>query len=282
MNVVATSGSGASAMQYTVALPLKVTSAAVTTLLVDNDGSANNADPTDATIAQSVSDTLFSTLLQGESVPFNTFVTDSSIAGTGADPSTSTIANYSTIVWYTGDQYGGNVTMSPSQEAILESWLDAGNKTLLVFSENLIYDNGNTHWTEAETDEFLANYVGAAGDAEDGDLDHVSYSGTGVAATAFAGQSFHVIKDSQINSTADVINPSSGTDALVTVVENPDGQLTAATAVPAVVGRKHVGAAGTSTVVYVGIPLEDILMTTGNNSAADFFHSTLVYSGLTQ
>ena len=108
----------------------------------------------------------------------------------------------------------------------------------------------------------------------------MSYSGTGVAGTAFAGQSFHVIKDSPIGSSADVINPKTGTESLVTVVENPDGQLAAATAVPAVVGRKHVGAAGTSTVVYVGIPIENILMTTGNNSAADFFHSTLVYAGL--
>ena len=63
------------------------------------------------------------------------------------------------------------------------------------------------------------------------------------------------------------------------MTENPDQALTAAAAVPAVVGRKNVGAKGTSTVVYVGIPLEDVLMTTGNNSAADFFHATLVYAG---
>jgi hypothetical protein len=280
MNVVAKTGTGAAATQYTVALPLKVTSAAVTTLLVDNDGTTNNEDPTDTTNAQSISDTLFGTLLDGEGIAYNSFVADESMAGTGADPSTSTIASYSTIIWYTGSLYGSNQTMSPAQEAILEAWLDGGHKTLLIFSQNLIYDNGNTHWTEVETDEFLANYVGANGDAEDGDLDHVSYSGTGVAGTAFAGQSFHVIKDSPISSTGDVVNPKTGTDSLVTVVENPDGQLTAATAVPAVVGRKQVGAAGTSTVVYVGIPIEDVLKTTGNNSAADFFHSTLVYSGL--
>ena len=127
MNVVATAGTGATAMQYTVALPLKVTSAAVTTLLVDNDGSANNADLSDTTNPQSASDTLFGTLLQGESIAFNSFVADASTAGTGADPSTSTIAGYSTIVWYTGNLYGNNQTMSPAQEAILEGWLDGGN-----------------------------------------------------------------------------------------------------------------------------------------------------------
>ena len=44
MNVVAKTGTGATAMQYTVALPLKVTSAAATTLLVDADYSDNNQD----------------------------------------------------------------------------------------------------------------------------------------------------------------------------------------------------------------------------------------------
>ena len=126
----------------------------------------------------------------------------------------------------------------------------------------------------------MATYLGAAGDASDGDLDHITYTATGATGTAFAGERFHVIDDSAIASTADVVNPASGTDALVMVTENPDQALTAATSVPAAVGRKRVGAAGTSTVVYVGIPLEDVLMTTGNNSAADFFHATLVYAGI--
>ncbi len=277
LEVVGTSG----ADTYTVALPLTVTSAQNTTLLIDNDGSDNNADPTDTTLPASVSDTLFASLLKGEGIGYNTFVCDQSTAGAAAaDPSLSTIMGYSTIIWYTGPSYGNNVTMSASQEAILEGWLDAGNRTLLVFSENLIYDNGETHWNEGEPDEFLASYVGAAGDADDGDLDHVTYTATGAAGTAFAGEAFHVIQDSPIASTADVINPATGTDTLVTVVENPASQLTAATVVPAVVGRKHVGAAGTSTVVYVGIPIEDVLKTTNNNTAADFFHAALVYTGI--
>ena len=108
----------------------------------------------------------------------------------------------------------------------------------------------------------------------------MSYTATGATGTAFAGEAFHVIMDSPIASTADVINPATGTDTLVTVVENPAAQLTAATAVPAVVGCKHVGAAGTSTVVYVGMPIEDVLKTTNNNTAADFFHAALVYTGI--
>jgi hypothetical protein len=281
LDVVGTSG----ASSYTVSLPLTVTGA-TNTLLVDNDGSSNNEDPSDATNPQSTSDALFATLLQGEGLGFDAFVADETIAGTtsattpSADPSASTIAGYTTIVWYTGSLYGVHQTMSPSQEAILSSWLDAGGHTLLIFSEDLFSDNGIGDWITPETDAFLADDVGAAGDAADGDLDGVSYTATGAAGTAFAGESFDVTKDYRIGSTADVINPAAGTDALVTVTENPDHALAAAQAVPAVVGRKHVGAKGTSTVVYVGIPLEDVVMTTGNNSAADFFHAALVYAGI--
>jgi hypothetical protein len=276
LEVVGTSGADV----YTVDLPLTVT-VAKNTLLVDNDGSANNEDPTDTTNPQSPSDTLFASLLQGEAIGFNTFVADQSMAGsTAADPSLATITGYSTIVWYTGNVFGDHQTISPTQEAILEGWLDAGGHTLLVFAENLIYDDGVTTWIDPETDEFLANYVGAASDAEDNDLNHVTYTATGAAGTPFAGEAFHVIKDSPIGSSADVISPTTGTDTLATVVENPDEQLPAATTVAAVVGRKHVGAAGTSTVVYVGIPIENVLMTTGNNSATDFFHAVLVYAGL--
>ncbi len=74
----------------------------------------------------STSDTLFGTLLQGEGLGFNTFVTDETVAGTGAaDPSSATISSYSTIVWYTGSLFGNHQTMSSAQEAIFSSCLDA-------------------------------------------------------------------------------------------------------------------------------------------------------------
>ena len=44
--------------------------------------------------------------------------------------------------------------------------------------------------------------------------------------------------------------------------------------------QKAVGTAGTSKVVYVGAPAENILMTAANNSAADLFHGILVYLGV--
>ncbi len=281
MNVVATAGTGATATQYTVALPLRVTSTAATTLLVDADYSDNNQDTTNVNATPSPSDTLFPTLLQHEAVPFNTFV----VPATGAAATTPVLADltgYSTIVWYTGNSYGAvDATMSPAQQAILEAWLDQGNHTLLIYSQNLVYDLRRGDWSsEPETNTFLANYIGAIGSSDDGDLDHATYNAIGATGTAFASQIFQVIMDQPIGSSGDVINPATGTDTLATVVENPDHVLPAAVPVAIVVGRKSVGTAHTSTVLYAGLPIENILVTAGNNSAQQFFHAGLVYTGL--
>ena len=64
--------------------------------------------------------------------------------------------------------------MSPSQEAILSSWLDAGGHTLLIFSQDLYYERIGD-WVTPETDAFLADDVGALGDAVDGDLNDSTY-----------------------------------------------------------------------------------------------------------
>jgi hypothetical protein len=274
LGVVGTAGTmtASASLQVTVTVPKA-------TLLIDGDFSDNNANPTDTTVTPSTSDALFSTLLTNESIPFNTFVVPTPDTGTASTPTTSDLSGYTTLVWYTGPFYG--TTLSPTQEAILTSWLDQGGHTLLMFSENLIYDIGIGGWLTTETDGFLAGYVGAKGDAADGDaVNHVTYTATGVTGTAFAGDLFQVIKDSPIDSTADVINPTTGTDALVTVMEDPAGALGNPAAVPVAVGRKNVGTKGTSQVVYIGMPLEDIVQTTGNKTGADFFHAVLRYAGL--
>ena len=279
LQVVGTSG----ADTYTVNLPLTVTGVA-STLLVDADDSDNNQDPTNVNATPSPSDTLFPSLLQHEAVPFNTFVVPAPVTTTQAStPAISDLTGYSTIVWYTGETYGGiATTVSPAQQAILEAWLDQGNHTLLIFSQNMVYDLRVGDWnTTPETNTFLANYVGATGSSNDGNaLHNATYNVTGATGTPFAGEMFQVIMDSPLNSTGDVINPATGTDTLATVVENPDNVLDAPVPVAIVVGRKSVGAAHSSTVVYAGMPIENILMTVGNNNAQQLFHAALVYTGL--
>jgi hypothetical protein len=287
LQVSGTAGSGATAETFTVDLPLTVT-APKTTLLIDHDASDNNADPTDTTAAASLSDTTFATLLQANSIAFNTFIEPSGSTGTALSQNTvdhGGPANgpYTTIVYYTGGSYGSDLTLSSSDELILESWLDEGGHTLLLFSENLVYDIGTGDWMTPETDQtsaLLADYVGAAGDAADGELDHVNYTAIGVAGTPFANQSYKVAKDYMgLASTADVINPATGTDALVTAMETPSGA-SAALAAPVIVGRKNVGAKKTSQVIYVGMPIEDVVATNGTNSNADLFLAILKYAGL--
>jgi hypothetical protein len=276
--VVGTSG----AESYTVNLPLTVTGVA-STLLVDADYSANNQDATDVNAMPTASDTFYPNLLQHEAVPFNTFVVPYPASGLLAStPTTADLAGYSTIIWYTGEAYGDpQMTLSPAQQAILEAWLDEGNHTLLIFSQNMVSDLRLTDWNGPETNTFLANYVGALGSSNDGDaLHNVTYDVMGATGTPFAGETYQVIMDSPLNSTGDVINPATGTDTLATVVENPDNVLGAPVPVAIIVGRRSVGAAHTSKVVYAGMPIENVLMTTGNNSAQQLFHAALVYTGL--
>ncbi len=243
-------------------------------LLVDCDDSDNNADATDTTA--SPSDSLFAALLQGENLHFDTFVVPESAMP--STPAAAALAGYGTLVWYTGEQSGRNLTLSAAQEASVEAWLDEGQKTMLVFSQQLLQAVGRDDWTSPETNVFVSNYIGAAGDAVD-NLADVTYEAKGASGTPFAGQLFDVISDTPIGSTADEVNPKAGTDTLVTVSDDPDGS-GAKHDVAVVVGRKHVGAAGTSTVVYVGMPVENIQAAVNKATAAPFFHAALVYAGL--
>ena len=63
---------------------------------------------------------------------------------------------------------------------------------MLVFSQQLFFGLGVDDWTTPETNVFLSNYIGAAGDAVD-NLADVTYAAKGAAGTAFAGQAFQVI-----------------------------------------------------------------------------------------
>ena len=226
LNVVATAGTGATAMQYTVALPLKVTSAAATTLLVDNDFSDNNAnnDTTDHAFALGL-DTLFATLLRTRGSR-STRSSDRRPSGRQHAGDHHRLTGYSTIVWYTGDSTAPESGPSRPRKRPSSRAGSSWGQDVARLLQNLAYD--------------LAARLGRPRRTVPGQRCRRDrrrrqrgsrprdYSGEWPTGTPFAGQPSTSSRDSMIPSTADTINPAAGTDALVTVVENPDGQLGAA------------------------------------------------------
>jgi len=260
-------------------LTLTVSSEMVTTLLIDNDDSENNADGGGL---PSPSDDFFMQALQSAGTVYNTFV----ITSTGQQTFDSTVlANYATVVWYTGANSlmaGGNGCLSSAQEDFLEGWLDQGGKQLLMFSPYLLQDlDSFRFWSIPPDDQFLSLYVGAEGCDQNPQqlFDGKNFFATGVDGTAFGaadagedgGEIFEVVPN-PIPDTAGVINPGDGgTLPLVTIEANEvigDGTQ----AVPTAVINTSAGQAGTSTVVYVGIPIEDI-QASDAGSGQSFFNA---------
>lgn len=243
---------------------------AVTTALVDCDHSDNNSSV--ANPQPSPSDMIFPTLLQNEGLVFQTVVSTND-----SNPAYADLAGYTNIIWYTG---AARQTIFPDQQQVLEQWLDAGGKRLVIFSENMAGNLGGGTWT-TEANAFLGTYVGAAGSASDAYsyvredfLYDFSYLVTGAAGTPFRSMTFSVAEGAPLASTADVINPASGTTTLATVSVDPD-QADGDSPTPIAVGHTK----GTSSIVYVGLPIENI-SAPPMNTRQQFFHATLVYLGI--
>ncbi|PZA05800.1 Ig-like domain-containing protein [Meiothermus sp. Pnk-1] len=245
----------------TAPLSLTVT-APHTVLLVDDDRSDNNSNTGSTNL--SVSDTLFRNLLTAAGVGYDVFVAPAN----GNGPTFDQMKGYAKVVWYTGNAYGGSGygTLSSADELSLKAYLDQGSRELLLFSSEYPYDIG-ADWTSTNSDSFFANYLGAQGGKEDpnshtagGGLNHKSFSVAGVAGTVTAGDAYTVQKDAPLYTYTSAINPASGTDTLLTAQADPDNTGTDHP-VAVATGRKGVGTAGSSKVVYVGITLENLFET---------------------
>lgn len=247
-------------------------------LLVDHDQSSNNSDPS---FPPSYSDALFEVDLNVDRVPYETTVVPS--GGGAPTPAFAQLARYTALVWYTAD--GTSDLFSSAEQAEVERWLDLGHKTLVIFSENLLSDIGpGGAWTAPTDDTFLTTYLGAAGWAADGDADVAGtgavslknrlYTVNGAAGTPLAGMHFEVFYDTPLESTADLVNPGAGTVVLATVDADPADKGTNA-ATPIVVAHT----VGTSTVIYAGMPIENI-DGAPENTNAELVHGILQFAGL--
>ncbi len=255
-----------------------------TLLLVDNDGNtapSGNADP---------SLTLFQDWL-GASVTTYQEPSDQSDL-TDVDNANPTLAGIGTIVFFTGALE--NDTVSPAQQTSLQNWLNEGSHTLILFSPGLVYDTGVNSWGSSETNAFLTQVLGAAEDQDDPDIVTAPMTDTPVdetastivtgssAVLAFANEQWTVTSGiSTVNYLFSVIDPVPGVDVLATVSADPGASATANAPAPVVLGRKNIGTAGTSTVVWVGFTVEDIQANlTGFNDLNDFFAAVQNYAAL--
>jgi len=226
------------------------------TLLVDADQSSNNDDPG---FPPSYSDALFEVALTAASIPYDTLVIS---PGATWPITTAQLDRYAAVVWYTA---GATADLfSAEQQAAIELWLDAGHKTFVVFSENLLSDLGpGGTWSTATDNAFLTTYLGAIGWAAGGDaevagtgpvsLEGRLYTVDGAPRSPLAGMRFEIFANTPLESTAGLINPGPHSTVLATVDADPADTGTNS-AVPIIVA--HV--VGTSALIYVGLPVENI------------------------
>jgi Bacterial Ig-like domain (group 2) len=258
------------AIDKTTTLALTVT-APKTILLVDDDRSANNINPANPSAVPSVSDTTFQGLLDQIGVGYNVFVVPYEAGG----PTFDQMKTYQTVIWYTGDEYGGvgNVrTVSSSDEINLGAFLDQGDRKVIVLSNSYIYGIGSPTWASINNS-FFNDYIGGTGGKADV-LNNQQFTTSGVTATVTDGLSLKVANNTPISTYTDVVNPKAGTDTLLTVQANPDN--TSVRAVAVATGRSGVGTATSSKMIYVGLSFENIV-DVGANSKKVLMEKFLAY-----
>ena len=110
-------------------------------LLVDDDD--NSPDVVD----------YYSGALDSLGLPYDLWDTGNS----DDEPSFAQLAPYSTVIWFTGDEFGGAAGPGSGGESALAAWLDASGRCLLLSSQDYYWDRGLTT--------FMGSHLGVA-DAE--------------------------------------------------------------------------------------------------------------------
>jgi len=65
------------------------------------------------------------------------------------EPSTAELAPYRTVIWFTGDEFGGAAGPGAATEADLASWLGAGRNCLFISAQDYYYDRGLTAFMQS-------------------------------------------------------------------------------------------------------------------------------------
>jgi hypothetical protein len=216
-------------------------SSPTTTLLVDDDRSPNNNNATNP--MPSPSDVFYAAMLQN--TPHDTFISGNADAG----PTAAQLSGYDNVLWYTGDDFGaGNII--PRNESDLTAWLNTGNKTLILASENFSSDHC------FEFDDGCDDFAQLAGIFGASYLDGVPATLTGTPGTSTAGITVNLDPAVPEADNIDPLNLDAGALPLFTVLADPNSM--GMRQVPCASVRKHVGAASSSTFEVIGFGLVSI------------------------
>lgn len=90
------------------------------------------------------------------------------------EPDADTLAVYQTVIWFSGDEFGGAAGPGTAGEAALTAFLNSSNRCLLISSQDYHYDKGVTP--------FMEEYLGVTSASDD--VGQASVSGQG---SIFAG-----------------------------------------------------------------------------------------------
>jgi hypothetical protein len=249
-------GKEASAMTGAVALSKAV-------LLIDDDASDNNDDPGNAGAKRSAPDTTYQALLSATGVGYDTVVVKTNQDG----PTYDQMKGYQTVIWYKGPStYNPQITTTDLSN--IAAYLDDAAHRVILIAVNLFYC---ADWQAAPTsfqkDVIGASKAGCVQSAENPTLSGVSGAVTAGLSlrTALPNDGYHYLS---------LLEPAPGTASLLTVMANPDR--TSEHPVTIASGHQHVGAAKSSTMIFVGFPLENIV-DVGANSKQSLLSTLLAY-----
>ncbi len=102
-------------------------------LVVDDDDNDPDVRPT------------YTAALAGLGVQYDVWDTGNS----DVEPSAAELAPYRTVIWFTGDEFGGAAGPGPATEADLTSWLGAAPSCLFISSQDYYYDRGLTPFMQS-------------------------------------------------------------------------------------------------------------------------------------
>ena len=95
-------------------------------------------------------------------------------ANSDTEPSDVQLSPYRTVIWFTGDEFGGSAGPGGSGESALQSWMDTGDRCLMISGQDYFYDRGLTG--------FMTSHMGLG--SADSDTDQATVTGSG---TLFSG-----------------------------------------------------------------------------------------------